>query len=259
MSGNSKNNSMQFPPPVILVHGMASSKDSWEKLFLFLNQSGYPAYSIDLLGHGESEKPNEEDQYQFRRIFDHFAREIESLHLTTPVVLVGHSLGGYLSLAYAARYQEHIRGLVLIDPFFSSSQIHPFVNHFYQRPHILEKIFQAAPAWLVQLTVSLDLKANPLFMKGISRQMALDYKRASPKIAYILRTLPDLILENIVPPTIVLWGEHDTTLLPASFRTLVQALPNAVGYPIPGCGHHPHLTKPELVDHKILSFLHSIR
>lgn len=259
MNENFKNNAMQPKPAVILVHGMASSKDSWENLYLFLQKASYPVYSIDLLGHGESEKPDDQDQYQFSRIFDHFAREIGNLNLANPVVLVGHSLGGYLSLAYASRYRENIRGLVLIDPLFASSQINPFLNHFYKRPYLLEKIFQFAPVWLVQLAAGLDLMANPLFYKSVTRQMALDYKRASPKIAYIPRDLPDLALEKIAPPTFVLWGEHDNALLPASFQTLVQMLPKATGYPVPGSGHNPHLTKPELVNTKIIDFLNSIR
>lgn len=41
---------------------------------------------------------------------------IETLHVPTPIVLVGHSLGALIAYAYAARYSKHCAGLILIDP-----------------------------------------------------------------------------------------------------------------------------------------------
>ena len=43
--------------PVILTHGLAASLHDWDDLLPELSASGYAGYALDLLGHGESEKP----------------------------------------------------------------------------------------------------------------------------------------------------------------------------------------------------------
>ena len=57
-------------------------------------RSGYAGYALDLLGHGESYKPADYSEYTFDAVFDHFSAWIDSLQITEPMILVGHSLGG---------------------------------------------------------------------------------------------------------------------------------------------------------------------
>ena len=89
------------------------------------------------------------------------------------------------------------------------------------------------------------------------QQVAIDIKRASPHILNLPRTVPDLTpeLSRLQTPVQVIWGEKDLTLNPGSFPSLVSALPNSQGHPIPNCGHQPHLTQPEIVNQLVLSFL----
>jgi len=69
-------------------------------------------------------------------------------------------------------------------------------------------------------------------------QAADDWKRASPRIAYIPASIPDLTpqLRQISVPVRVIWGEKDLTLDPRLFPKLVKALPNATGHIIRGRG-----------------------
>jgi pimeloyl-ACP methyl ester carboxylesterase len=55
-------------------------------------------------------------------------------------------------------------------------------------------------------------------------------------------------------PALVIWGDQDLTLKPASFPRLVQSLPDAAGFPIAGSGHQPHIGKPEEVNRAVLDF-----
>jgi pimeloyl-ACP methyl ester carboxylesterase len=88
-------------PPVILIHGMAASLQDWDEFIPSLVSRGYRAIALDLPGHGESVKPEEPQHYHVDALYATLRDWIGSLHLEGPPLLVGHSLGGYLSLAYA--------------------------------------------------------------------------------------------------------------------------------------------------------------
>jgi pimeloyl-ACP methyl ester carboxylesterase len=57
--------------PVIMIHGIAASLHDWDELVPELSQNGYACYAPDLLGHGDSPKPQSR-AYQMDWIFDHF-------------------------------------------------------------------------------------------------------------------------------------------------------------------------------------------
>ena len=65
------------------------------------------------------------NEYTFDAVFDHFSAWIDSLEITEPMILIGHSLGGALSLQYALRYPERVRALVLVNPFYDIHQFPP--------------------------------------------------------------------------------------------------------------------------------------
>ena len=90
-----------------------------------LTQNGYASYALDLLGHGESPKPASRT-YHIDWVFEHFLQWITSLRLTEPAIIIGHSLGGYIALEYARRFSAWTRGLVLVSPFYTFSQL-PFL------------------------------------------------------------------------------------------------------------------------------------
>ncbi len=115
--------------PVVMIHGLAASLHDWDFLLPELVNAGYSGYALDLLGHGDSPKPQVRG-YRMDWIFDHFLIWFESLHLERPAVLIGHSLGGYIALEFARRYPERTRGLVLVDPFYSLAQL-PALYAFY--------------------------------------------------------------------------------------------------------------------------------
>src|SRR5512139_80204 len=100
--------------PVILVHGIASSLYDWMRMMPALSSRGYRALALDLFGHGESLKPDDPSQYTIDTVYAYLEAWVEEMKLDKPAVLVGHSLGGYLSLRYGLSHPEQVSGLVLI-------------------------------------------------------------------------------------------------------------------------------------------------
>lgn len=247
-------------PPVVLIHGMAASLHDWDALVPCLAERRYHACALDLPGHGDSLKPAEARQYQVERLYRHVRDWIDELDLPTPLLLVGHSLGGYLCLDYARRHPERVRGLALINPLYTPGQLSPLVRLLRRRPALGIRAMGLAPAWAIHAALKLDPTHRDHFSPERRRQIAADYKRAAPEILYITRSLPDLTpaLPLISHPALVVWGENDLTLRPDSFPRLTQALQNARSAPVPGCGHQPHIGRPELVNHHVLDFFASL-
>jgi pimeloyl-ACP methyl ester carboxylesterase len=77
----------------------------------------FTVVAIDLLGHGGSPVPDDAGEYTRDRALDDIDEIVDELlaDLDTPAVLVGHSLGGYLALAYAATRPGTARGVVVIN------------------------------------------------------------------------------------------------------------------------------------------------
>jgi pimeloyl-ACP methyl ester carboxylesterase len=246
--------------PVILLHGIAASLYDWNRLIPDLAGRGYHALAPDLPGHGESFKPAEPDEYQVETLYGHLARWIDKQAVTEPPVLVGHSMGGYLSLLYTLRHPGWVRGLVLINPLYCPDQLTPFLQAVRRRPEMGEKALRAAPEWLMNLLMGWDPSKPGDFPPEARRQIANDYKRASPHIVYITRSIPDLtpLLPAVTTPTLLLWGEKDQTLQPNSFPRLAKLIPGASASAIPGCGHQPHIGQPALVNRLTLDFLASL-
>ena len=251
--------------PIILTHGLAASLHDWDDLLPLLASSGYAGYALDLLGHGESYKPADFSEYTFDAVFDHFSAWIDSLHITEPMILVGHSLGGGVVLQYAIRYPERVRALVLVNPFYDTKQLSPAIQSPFIRRLLSARIVNLTPYWMYRFFVDISnfsfyigQRVAHSIPKHIRYQTALDFTRASSGIYNIVHTLPYLTsdLGRIQQPTLLIWGSRDTTLPPDSFLRLEKLLPNIVAsHAMPICGHVPHQCHPDIFNPYVMEFL----
>lgn len=96
---------------VVLLHGFLENKAMWDKYVTSFSKS-HRVITIDLLGHGETECLGYvhamEDQA------DMVYAVLIYLRLRK-VVLVGHSMGGYVGLAFAELYPDYVKGMVLLN------------------------------------------------------------------------------------------------------------------------------------------------
>jgi pimeloyl-ACP methyl ester carboxylesterase len=98
-------------PPVVLIHGWAASSHWFDRLTPRLVER-YRVIRVDLLGHGGSEKPK--DGYSMEEQADRVAAALVRLGVRRALV-AGHSTGGEVAIALAARHPELTRALAVID------------------------------------------------------------------------------------------------------------------------------------------------
>ena len=248
--------------PVILIHGLAASLHDWNDLIPELSANGYTSYALDLLGHGESPKLDSR-AYQMDWIFEHFVQWMKSLHLTEPAILIGHSMGGYVALEYARRVSAWTRGLILVDPFYSRSQLPPLLRKTYSHSSLSSLVIGRTPDWLFRFFVDLSSVATGHSVgalhslpEDIRAQTVLDFKRTAPGVYHLPNAIEDLTpyLHSINTPTLVIWGDRDQTLAPASFSHLVNKLPKARGEVL-RAGHVPHQSHAPEFNQMVMKFL----
>jgi pimeloyl-ACP methyl ester carboxylesterase len=96
---------------VLCVHGITANCRCWDLVASALSPK-YQVLAMDLRGRGLSEKPP--TGYSLEQHVRDIGCLIEAMGLEK-VVLMGHSLGAFISLAFGAKYPERVGGLVLID------------------------------------------------------------------------------------------------------------------------------------------------
>ncbi|HAT76548.1 MAG TPA: alpha/beta hydrolase [Flavobacterium sp.] len=96
---------------IVLIHGFLENQTMWQDLAPELCQK-YRVITLDLLGHGES------DCLGYVHSMEENADVVQAVLSKLRIrkaVFVGHSMGGYVALAFAELYPEKIRGLVLLN------------------------------------------------------------------------------------------------------------------------------------------------
>jgi pimeloyl-ACP methyl ester carboxylesterase len=110
-------------PPVVLIHGNPGHAGDFESGAIDALSDSHRVIAVDRPGHGESDRAANADtvEEQAKLLHD----ELTALNITRPI-LVGHSWGGSLVLAYAVAYPDDISGMVLVAPAAYPDKSDPF-------------------------------------------------------------------------------------------------------------------------------------
>ena len=98
-------------PAVVLLHGSPLGRKLWKEQIEGIG-SIYRVIAPDLRGHGDSAAPEGDDTID--DMADDVVELLDRLGLSTPVVVGGIALGGYVALSMVARYPDRLRALMLM-------------------------------------------------------------------------------------------------------------------------------------------------
>ncbi|RXG31839.1 alpha/beta hydrolase [Leeuwenhoekiella marinoflava] len=113
-SDDDDNSSLEVnPSTLVLVHGAWQSAFVWDQVKTELEKQGNTVIAVELLGHGEDNTPVSD--ITFKGYVDQVKAVI--VGLDTPVVLVGHSLGGAVITQTASEIPQQIEKLVYVAGF----------------------------------------------------------------------------------------------------------------------------------------------
>lgn len=113
----SQQQSSAKPMPLVMLHGFGCGASIWCLNMDSLSQDR-KIYAFDVLGFARSSRPffsRSEKMAEFELV-ESIERWRRSIGLNEKFILLGHSFGGYLSLAYALQFPDHVAHVVLADP-----------------------------------------------------------------------------------------------------------------------------------------------
>ena len=228
---------------VVLLHGFGSSSDSWNRFAGRLTKH-FRVIAPDLPGWGESARIDTES-YGYPQQVERFHQFLGALALGR-VHLVGHSMGGFIASAFAARYPERVITLGLLAP-------HGIAE---PQPSDLALSVAAGDNWLVASSVPgferLLEKAfakRPYIPKSVYRAAAARAINGSAKSARIFAetqnndpTLEER-LDLIQAPSLIIWGDQDRLIHVSCADVFHRGIKNSELLVFPGTGHMPLMEK----------------
>ncbi|WP_158502249.1 alpha/beta fold hydrolase [Vitiosangium sp. GDMCC 1.1324] len=230
--------------PVVFVHGLAGNASHWQAQCEHLAASGRRAIALELRGHGGSEAPAHED-YALTSLADDIAAVVRALDLRR-FVLVGHSIGAGVALAYAGDHRKQVAGLFLVDPMTNArmlpeAQVRSYLDSL-DAPDVARVLREdwaemAGPQAAIRERLLRDLEATPIdAVVGVHRsRVHFDLQAAlarypGPKFSLVI-------------------AENDG---PRSLHRLGGGVPHQV---IEGSGHWIQLDRPDAVNQSLERFL----
>jgi pimeloyl-ACP methyl ester carboxylesterase len=208
-------------PPVVMIHGIASSSVTFERL-VPLVEPYHRVISIDLLGFGESPAP-EEATYTIAEHEAALARTIDSLHLREPFVLVGHSMGSLIASRYAALHPRRLRKLVLVSPpvYLPTSTIavgrEAAAQGLYFRAY---EFLRENPAFTIRAAAALARLSPIKNLLEVSERNWQAFVLSLKNSIETQTTLTDLAAVRV--PVEVIYGTLDPFLAPSGLRVVEQ-------------------------------------
>jgi pimeloyl-ACP methyl ester carboxylesterase len=238
--------------PVILLHGWLGSWGLWQETMGFLGKY-YRTYALDFWGFGESGKKRETYAVQdFVSLVDQFMEQLGIFNAP----LVGHSMGGTVSLSVAIKYPQRVNKVVVVgSPMVGSSLALPLKWAGY-RP-IAFLLFNIMG--LFRLSMRL---ASPIICRDerFADMMDRDLSRTTLEsfllsIASLRRTDLRPMLGQIKIPVMGMYGDRDVIVDPGQWRPMKQGIPHAHIERFPAAGHFPMLEEPQNFGERLKAFL----
>jgi pimeloyl-ACP methyl ester carboxylesterase len=263
-------------PTLVLVHGLGGSHLNWDLLAPRLTPHAR-VVALDLPGFGRSEPGDRRATVHANvDVLDRFLAEV----VGGPVVLVGNSMGGMISILAAGRAVDRVRGVVLLDPAVPGPRrrLDPMVAGVfaaYAVPGVGERFMwlrrnrQTPLARALGLLRLCGIDPDTLPSEVIDRSVEMIEQRQDVDAMdrAFLSAARSLLLEladprryrramaDLRPPVLLLHGDLDRLIPVVAARDVARRHPTWRYVELSGVGHVPQLQVPDRVAAEILRWL----
>lgn len=238
--------------PVILLHGWLGSWGLWQETMTYLGRF-YRTYALDFWGFGESGKKRDTYAVQdFVSLVDQF---MDHLGINA-APLVGHSMGGTVSLSVAIQYPQRATKVVVVGSPIVGSSLAWALKMAGRRP-IAVMLFNMMWAFRLGMRVASpfickDPRFPDMMDKDLSRTTLESFLLS---IASLRRTDLRPMLDQIHIPVMGMYGDKDIIVHPMQWRPLLEGVPHARIERFDQAGHFIMLDDPDPFMQKLKQFL----
>jgi 2-hydroxy-6-oxonona-2,4-dienedioate hydrolase len=237
---------------LILLHGIGASAERWSLVIPTLSRD-YRVIAPDIIGFGYSDKPAVEYTMDF--FIDFFKSFLDNLGISTASI-IGSSLGGHIASEFAIRFPHMVEKLVLVSPAGMMRNSNPTLDRYIMAALYPEhqRVYEA----FSEMVYDSNAINQEILMDFVNRMNLPNAKYAFMSTLLGIRYAPRLTgrLSNITAPTLLMWGENDTTIPLAECAHQYNGIPNMEELElIKKCGHIAPIEKPTTFNRIVLRFL----
>ena len=220
--------------PLVLLHGFPLDHSLWDEVVPLL-EGNFDVILPDLRGFGESstvDSPYSMDDYA-----SDIAGLLDQLGIQRAAI-AGHSMGGYVALAFARLYPERVSGLGLVSSQALADPPERKEGRYKSAAEVSENGIGSVVATMTPKFTA-DAKLQSYARASMERQKPAAYIGALKAMAE--RPDSTSLLASFNFPVVIVHGEADSLIPIDRAREVKTALPQAHLVEIPGAGHMPML------------------
>ena len=238
--------------PVILLHGWLGSWGLWQETMAYMGRY-YRTYALDFWGFGESgKKRNSYDVQDFVSLVDQFMEQLG----IGQAPLVGHSMGGTVSLSVAIKYPHRARKVVVVGSPIVGSSLNFLLKMFGRKP-VAYVVYNNM--WGFQLFYHL---LGPLYSKDKRWPEMMDRDISKMTLESFLYSIASLRKTDLRPrlnevkiPAMGMYGDRDIVVHPGQWKDMLAGIPHARIERYHDAGHFIMLDEPQKFTEKLKNFL----
>jgi pimeloyl-ACP methyl ester carboxylesterase len=250
-------------PPLVLIHGAFADARLWDPQWDYFS-ARYRALRYDLRGHGRT-GPSSLAHYTMATFAEDLAALLDALEIESPVIC-GLSMGGVVAQAFAARYPKRLKALVLASTQVSASLTsaekllrYVLMPRWILLPAIrgvgLQR-FTRFSLWLARRLWGQKWLGEHKDIQQYIEQCMLQMESGEfLKLWEAIYSFDLLPLEQVICPTLVLNGEHESKGALRHTAEILRRIPQASAQVVPGGSHAMNLENPEAFNCFVEQFL----
>jgi pimeloyl-ACP methyl ester carboxylesterase len=269
-------------PVIVGVHGLSGSAVNWAAIAPLLT-GRYRFIAPDLAGHGLTRAAGRDPGVFANRVLLHRFIEAVPVSARKPVILMGNSMGGMISLLEAGASPETVSALILIDPAlpFAFARPDPVVATMfalYGTPGLgglLRSLRRDAPpeAQVARLLSLCCADPSRVSAQAVAQHVEMERRREefpdrSQAFNHAMRSVVQTIsrgrgqayraiVNSVACPVLLVQGDRDRLMPVSVARSAARAHPDWTLAVLPGIGHVPQLEAPRETAELIIDWLSS--
>ena len=239
---------------IVLLHGFPVTREFWDESAAQLAERNL-VVRPDLRGMGLSSAPD--GPYLMETLAGDVAAVLDTLGIARAAI-VGHSLGGYVAMAFCRMYSERVTKLALVCSRLAADSPEAAADRemLADRAESEGRIDAIVDAYMPKLFAESTLRQRPQL---VERAREIARKNGVHGAAAMLRGMAQRvesydIAEELEMPVLILCGGSDRIVPAAEAEEMRRAFPHAALQSVSGAGHLPMLEEPEALTRALLDF-----
>ncbi len=252
--------------PLVFIHGGWVNHEMWEPQVEYFSKY-YEVITYDVRGHGQTGGSTKK-KYSVELWADDLKALLDALYIKKPIIC-GLSLGGFIAQAYAVKYPDNLRALILADTVVSSAlTLSDKILKYVIAPKFLflsivrflgTKRYADFAWWIAKMTRGkkwLDLKQE--VRDYIRKEMTKFSVEEFNKIFGAIYDFTLLDLSKIKVPTLIIHGEFESKAIFKHTEKMKELIKNSSAVVIPKAGHVSNLENPGEFNKALEKFLKGV-